>query len=93
VLELAAEVGAPVEEADLGPEDLRGADEAFLSSTAGGVMPVARVDGAPLRVDGGPGPLSQRLRELYWSKREAGWHATPVADLLPAARAAQASQG
>jgi branched-subunit amino acid aminotransferase/4-amino-4-deoxychorismate lyase len=93
VLELAAEVGAPVEEADLRPDDLRGADEAFLSSTAGGVMPVARVDGVPLRADGGPGPLSRRLRELYWSKREAGWYATPVADLLPAARAAQPSQG
>ena len=24
------------------------------------------------------GPLTRRLSTLYWSKREAGWHATPV---------------
>jgi branched-chain amino acid aminotransferase len=93
VLELAAEVGAAVEEADLVADDLRGADEAFLSSTAGGVMPVACVDGVALRADAAPGPLSRRLRELYWAKREAGWHGTPVADLLPAVRSGYASQG
>jgi hypothetical protein len=28
--------------------------------------------------DGKPGPTTTRLRSLYWSKREAGWHAIPV---------------
>jgi branched-chain amino acid aminotransferase len=81
VLDLAAELGIPAWPADLAPEALRMADEAFLSSTAGGIMPVARVDGQPLG-SGRPGPLTTRLRTLYWDKREAGWLGTPVKDLL-----------
>lgn len=81
VFDLAAEVDVPAREADLVPDDLRGAAEAFLSSTAGGIMPVARVDGQPLGA-GTPGPLSLRLRARYWEKREAGWLGTPVRDLI-----------
>jgi branched-chain amino acid aminotransferase len=81
VLELAAELGMPARQADLPPEALRTADEAFLTSTAGGIIPVARVDGQPLGA-GRPGPLSLRIRALYWDKREAGWLGTRVKDLL-----------
>ncbi len=81
VFDLAAEIGVPAEAADLPPEALRGAAEAFICSTAGGIMPVGRVDGCVLG-DGTPGPIGTRLRELYWSKREAGWLGTPIADLL-----------
>jgi len=83
VFDLAAELGVPAREADLAPEDLRTAEEAFLSSTAGGIMPVSRVDGHPLGA-GTAGPLSLRLRALYWDKREAGWLGTRVEDLLRA---------
>jgi branched-chain amino acid aminotransferase len=83
VFDLAAELGVPARETDLTPDDLRRADEAFLSSTAGGIMPVARVDGRALGA-GTPGPLSLRLRALYWAKREAGWLGTSVAALLAA---------
>jgi branched-chain amino acid aminotransferase len=81
VFDLAAELGVPAGAADLTPDALREADEAFLSSTAGGIMPVSRVDGRPLGT-GAPGPLSLRFRTLYWEKREAGWLGTPVKDLL-----------
>jgi branched-chain amino acid aminotransferase len=91
VFDLAAEVGVAAREADLTPDALRGADEAFLSSTAGGIMPVGRVDGRPLG-SGKPGPLTSRLRALYWQKREAGWLGTRVEDLL-AAGAGGAGQG
>lgn len=83
MLELAGELGLKAEEADLTADDLRDADEAFLSSTAGGVMPVGTVDGAPLRHGTGPGPISMRLRTEYWARREAGWLGTPVESLLP----------
>ena len=82
ILELASDLGLKADEADLTADDLHTADEAFLSSTAGGVMPVASVDGAPLRHGNGPGPISLRLRSEYWSRREAGWLGTPVASLL-----------
>ena len=44
-------------------------------------MPVVKVDDRVLS-NGAPGPLSAKLRELYWTKREAGWLGTPVGDLL-----------
>src|SRR5262249_9905903 len=87
VLDLAREAGVSAHEADLRPEALTAADEAFLSSTAGGIMPVVRVNGAPLGA-GRPGPLTMRLRRLYWDKREAGWHGTPVRALLGERRVA-----
>jgi branched-chain amino acid aminotransferase len=81
VLDLAAELGVSGREDDLPPDALRQADEVFLSSTAGGIMPVALVDGRPVG-SGKPGPLTLRLRALYWDKREAGWLGTAVKDLL-----------
>jgi branched-chain amino acid aminotransferase len=83
MFELAAELGVPAREADLRAEELREADEAFIASTAGGVMPVSFVDGKPLG-EGRPGSITSRLRSLYWEKREGGWLGTPVADLLEA---------
>jgi branched-chain amino acid aminotransferase len=77
VMELCEESGVPLEAAPLPAEAVRGADEVFLSSTAGGILPVATVDGKPVG-DGNPGPITTRLRDLYWTKKEAGWHGTPV---------------
>jgi branched-chain amino acid aminotransferase len=78
VMELCEETGLPLDVGTVPAEAVRAADEVFLSSTAGGVLPVTRVDGSPLG-DGKPGPITLRLRDLYWSKQESGWHGTPVA--------------
>ena len=83
IFDLASDLGLKAEEADLTPRDLHEADEAFLSTTAGGVMPVASVDGTALSHGSGPGPVSLRLRAEYWARREAGWLGTPVTSLLP----------
>jgi branched-chain amino acid aminotransferase len=80
VLELAGELGVKVEVGDCPVEALRQADEVFLTSTAGGIMPITRVDGR-LLVEDKPGPMSSRLLDLYWSKRKAGWHGTSVREL------------
>jgi branched-chain amino acid aminotransferase len=84
VFDLCQEIDVECRAADLLPDALRGADEAFLSSTAGGIMPVTQVDGRPLG-NGAPGILTSEIRALYWRKREAGWLSTPVKDLLQAA--------
>jgi len=81
VMVLAEEIGVAFEADDYPPEALRTADEAFISSSAGGVMPVTKVDGQVLG-NGRPGPISWRLRERYWAKREAGWLGTRVGDFL-----------
>ncbi|MDQ3127275.1 MAG: hypothetical protein M3Q66_02285, partial [Chloroflexota bacterium] len=41
--------------------DLHEADEAFLSSSVAGILPVTRFDGAPIG-DGVPGPWTLRAR-------------------------------
>jgi branched-chain amino acid aminotransferase len=81
VLDLAAELGIPTEVGDFPAGELQHADEAFITSTAGGVMPVARVDSRALG-NGVPGPLSVKLRSEYWRRREEGWLSTPVSSLL-----------
>jgi branched-chain amino acid aminotransferase len=77
VLELCEEIGIPCEVRPIPAAELRDADEIFFATTAGGIMPASRIDGRIMGNDR-PGPVSARLRELFWQKREAGWHATPV---------------
>jgi len=64
VLELASEAGISAEEEALTLDDLRSADEAFLTNAIAGVMPLVSVDGGKIG-DGRPGPLTRRIRELY----------------------------
>ena len=63
VLELAAELGIPVEEAALPLEALHRCDEAFLSSTTREVQAIARVDGHELASVGGP--VTTRLADAF----------------------------
>ena len=77
VQELCDELGIGFELGTVSADSLREADEAFLSSTAGGVMPVTRVDDRILS-NGVPGPITTRVRDLYWRKHDEGWHGTPV---------------
>ncbi|MGB5694045.1 MAG: aminotransferase class IV [Polyangiales bacterium] len=64
VLRAAAEEGIEVEETEVRPEDLYGADEAFLTSSIREVMPVVSADGRTIGA-GIPGPLTKRLHEAY----------------------------
>jgi branched-chain amino acid aminotransferase len=77
VRELCEALGIPFELDRISPRALRDADEVFLTSTAGGVMPISRVDGRILGNDR-PGPLTGRIRDLYWRWHEDGRHATAV---------------
>jgi branched-chain amino acid aminotransferase len=56
---------------------LRRADEVFITSTAGGIMPVRTIDGRPVG-DGAPGPVTLRLKEMYWKLHDDPAFATPV---------------
>lgn len=77
VIELCAETNLTCHVEPLPVATLRTCDEVFLSTTAGGLIPITTIDGATVG-DGSPGPVTQRLSGLYWSRREAGWHGTPV---------------
>lgn len=54
--------GIPIELADFRLADARGADEAFVTGTFGGIVPVASLDDAAFPV---PGPVTARLAGLY----------------------------
>jgi branched-chain amino acid aminotransferase len=69
VFDLCAEAGLSAVATDVGVTALKAADEVFITSTAGGVMPVTKIDGAPV-ADGKVGPITERLMALYWKRHE-----------------------
>ena len=77
VIEICKELGYPVNVARLSADDLHAADELFAATTAGGVMPVSRIDGTVLGNDR-PGPISRKLKETYWAWHEREELLTPV---------------
>ena len=64
VMELADAAGFGIRELSLTMDDLRHADEAFLTNSVGGVMPLVLVDGSAVG-GGSPGEVTGRLRTLY----------------------------
>ena len=83
VLELCEQVGIPSEIRSVAPYELAVADEVFLSSTAGGLVPISRVDGQPVGL-GRPGPVIAELLREYDTLQESGKCGTPVTTSLPA---------
>ena len=71
VIELAGELEVQMDTGVVRAEQVRGAEEVFLTSTAGGVMPVTKVDGKAV-TDGRPGSLTLAIRQKYWA-----WHEDP----------------
>ena len=78
VIELAHESGLTVERRRVAVAELAQADEVFLTSSAGGILPVSHISGVPRARGTGAGPVTTHLHNLYWEKRWAGWDATPV---------------
>ncbi|CAG9258670.1 putative branched-chain-amino-acid aminotransferase [Paraburkholderia unamae] len=69
VFDLAARRDMAVRGARMSEQQLRDADEIFITSTAGGVMPVTRLNGAPVG-DGQPGPVTRGLFDAYWQAHD-----------------------
>jgi branched-chain amino acid aminotransferase len=64
VIRLARSNAIAVDETPLWPVDLYTADEAFLTSSVRGVVPIARVDERPIG-SGRPGAITVRVMSLY----------------------------
>ena len=84
VIEIAQARGLPLQLRALPAAELRGAREVFVSSSAGGVLSVTRVDGVPVGA-GVPGPVTRQLEQTYWD-----WHRDPRYSLAVNAVAAAA---
>lgn len=81
VFELCADLGIPASVAPMPRAMLEDeADEVFAATTAGGVMPVSRI-GRRILGNDRPGPISARLKDVYWRRHHEGWHRTPVRPL------------
>ncbi|MBT5434957.1 MAG: branched-chain amino acid--2-keto-4-methylthiobutyrate aminotransferase, partial [Rhodospirillaceae bacterium] len=77
VHELCDLMDLPNENRDITRDELLDADEIFMASTAGGVMPIRQINERMLS-NGAPGPISRRIHSQYWAKHDEGWKATPV---------------
>src|SRR5213083_2049656 len=66
-LEVAREAGIPAIEKDFSLTDVYGADEAFVTGTFAGIVPVREIDGRQLTCRG---PMVERLQRLYAERVE-----------------------
>jgi len=77
VIELAEQMQLPVVEPRIQLFDLYNADEVFLTSTAGGIVPVVELDGRTIG-SGKPGPVTKEMQDRYLALLESGEKSTPV---------------
>ena len=82
-IELAQAAGFTVEQRLLPVAELRAADEIFLSSTGGGVIPIASLDGVAVggRAPGDFGPVCTLLQQRYWGLHDDPRYTEPVRGL------------
>lgn len=69
VFDLCSNIGIDCVASDVSPTMLKQSDEVFITSTAGGIMPVTTIDKAPVGT-GLPGPVTTQLMETYWKMHE-----------------------
>lgn len=74
ILEIAAGLGIPARERNFSLTDVYGADEAFVTGTYAGLVPVHTIDGRSVGEGTGqdlPGPMVTRLRRAYRDRIDA----------------------
>jgi len=69
VIEICREAGIPVSEKNFSLTDAYGAEEAFVTGTFAGVVPVREIDGR--HISDARGPTVERLQQLYKARIEA----------------------
>jgi branched-chain amino acid aminotransferase len=77
VIEIADELGVPLEAREVPADEVRAAEEVFVTSTAGGVIPVTTVDGRAVGT-GQPGAMTLRLRDAYWDMHRDPRFSLPI---------------
>jgi branched-chain amino acid aminotransferase len=90
VMELAQAHGYVATECDLELYDAYTADEIFICSTAGGLLPVVAIDGRTIGADI-PGSAFQQLRDAYHALLASDLYGTPIDAEAADARSAPSS--
>jgi branched-chain amino acid aminotransferase len=78
-MQLLAELQIPTESRPIKIEEMSAADEIFITSTAGGVMPVTCLGGRAVGA-GRTGAVTRRLVDAYWQAHERPDWNRPVAE-------------
>lgn len=77
ILELCDRLGIYARSRPVTAIELSTAAEIFVTSTAGGVMPVVEFNGQKVGA-GVPGPITGKLRDSYWSLHDDAAYCTPI---------------
>ena len=77
VVDLAEEQGIPARQTMFNSGVLKNAAEVFLTSTAGGVMPVTTLNGKSIG-DGKPGEVTRLIQKRYWDAHDEDRWTTAV---------------
>ena len=77
VLELCERSNVTPKVAKMTAAELLGADEVFMASTAGGIMPINKIDDRSIG-GGSPGPVTRRLNDAYWAMHGEPGMSSPV---------------
>ena len=64
-IEIAPACGYEVQLRNLPADEALAADEVFITTTAGGLIPITKIDGQAIGA-GTPGPVTQKLQKRYW---------------------------
>ncbi len=77
VIQLARDLGYEVQIRPVSATEFLEADEVFVTSTGGGVMPVTRLEGR-IFGNGVPGPITRKLETAYWQAHSDPRFSQPV---------------
>ena len=78
-IELAEELQITVTEQSFSAAMASRADELFATSTAGGIMPITKINGNPVGA-GGLGDITRQLIDAYWAKHSDPTWSSAVSD-------------
>ena len=77
IFELAKKLSITATATNISKYDIYQADEVFLCSTAGGIIPVTEIDRRPIG-NGAVGTITRKLRKKYAEILHTGVHGTPI---------------
>jgi branched-chain amino acid aminotransferase len=68
-IDLAMELNIPITEKSISSVEFKNSKEAFATSTAGGIIPITKIDGKIIG-NGKVGEITKKIKDLYWKKHE-----------------------
>ena len=80
-IDLAKELKIPTKKVSITSEQFKNSKEAFATSTAGGIIPITKIDGKVIG-DGTMGTITSIIKDLYWEKHTDPDWSESVEDLL-----------